>query len=167
MGGGEVCFGNKIIINQRTKLQGTGKIIIEDNCMLGYGLGPDYYYNCILLQARNSESIIKLGKNTSINNNVSIISCDSVTIGANVRIGNRVMIIDSDFHDLNPDKRSDPGISKPIIIHDNVFIGANAMILKGVSIGQNSVLGAGSVLTAPIPENVVAAGNPAKVIKQL
>jgi acetyltransferase-like isoleucine patch superfamily enzyme len=86
-----------------------------------------------------------------------------ITLGKNVRCGANTLITDSDWH-LN-----DPrvGESKPIIIHDNVWLGYGAIVMKGVTIGENTVIGAGSIVTKSIPANVIAAGNPCKVIKQL
>ena len=59
------------------------------------------------------------------------------------------------------------GKCKPIIIEDNVWLGINSSVLKGVTIGKNSVIGAGSVVTKNIPANVIAAGNPCRVIKKI
>ena len=86
-----------------------------------------------------------------------------ITLGDNVRVGANTTIISGDAHQDDPRA----GKNKPINIEDNVWIGANVMILKGVTIGRNSVVGAGSIVTKSIPENVVAAGNPCKVIKPL
>lgn len=84
-------------------------------------------------------------------------------------IGVNLQIIDSDFHELDPDSRFGGKniIKKDVTINENVFIGNNVTILKGVIIGKNSVIGNCSVVTKDIPENVIAAGNPAKVIKKL
>ena len=86
-----------------------------------------------------------------------------IIIGNKVRVGANVTIMDGDAHQDDP--RS--GDNKPVIIADGVWIGANVFILKGVSIGKNSVIGAGSVVTRNIPPDVVAAGNPCKVIMNL
>lgn len=86
-------------------------------------------------------------------------------------IGSGCLITDTDSHPLNWNDRlrndDSKTKSKPIIIDDNVFIGARSIILKGVTIGSGSVIGAGSVVTQSIPPNVVACGNPAKIIKKL
>ena len=99
------------------------------------------------------------------------ICCESrITIGDHVRLGNLVTIVDTDFHPLNLHHRlvaPNDGRSKPITIEDHVFIGMSVMVLKGSHIGRGSVIGAGSVVTGTIPPNVIAAGNPAVVIKQL
>lgn len=92
-----------------------------------------------------------------------------VVIGANTMLGANVIITDSDFHPIEPAARhSLEGVrSCEVIIGRNVFIGANAIILKGVTIGENSVIGAGSVVTSSIPANTIAAGNPCRVLKPL
>ena len=92
------------------------------------------------------------------------ISCHkSITIKTNVRIGSNVTIMDSDQH------LDDPRVGKPssITIHENVWIGSNCIVLKGVSIGKNSIIAAGSLVNKNISENTIAAGIPAKEIKKI
>jgi len=93
---------------------------------------------------------------------------ESIRIGNDVMAGANVLITDFDWHALNPEERKhgEPE-SKPIVIEDNVFIGYSSTILKGVCIGMNSVIGANSVVTKDIPANVIAAGNPCKVLKSI
>ena len=86
-----------------------------------------------------------------------------IRLGNNVRCGANTLITDSDWH--SDDYRT--GKDKPIIIEDNVWLGYGVKVLKGVHIGKNSLIGANSVVTKDIPANVIAAGNPCKVIKQL
>lgn len=89
-------------------------------------------------------------------------------IGDECLIGPSLFVSDSDFHELDPGKRLLTTYEcKPVEIKRNVFIGANVTILKGVVIGENSVIASGSVVTASIPANVVAGGVPAKVLKGL
>lgn len=112
-----------------------------------------------------------------IGNNVGVastcITCQKrITIGANTRIGAGCLIMDSDHHSLQPQHRSsiEDGLhvkSLPIIIGHDVFIGARSIICKGISIGDNSVIAAGSVVTRDIPSNEIWGGNPAKFIKKL
>jgi acetyltransferase-like isoleucine patch superfamily enzyme len=95
----------------------------------------------------------------------SLLSCSqSITIGANTLVGAECMIVDSDFHGYPLDENK-PAKTAPVEIGDHVFIGARTIILKGVKIGNRSVIGAGSVVTSDIPENSLAAGNPARVIR--
>ena len=99
---------------------------------------------------------------------VTIGAKEKITIKNNVLAGANVVITDFDWHSVDPQlRRTDAGGSKPVVISDNVFIGVNCIILKGSSIGRNSVIGANSVVTGDIPENCIAAGNPARVIRSL
>ena len=95
----------------------------------------------------------------------SVLSChERITIGTNTMIGAECLIMDSDFHGL-PLGENRAIRSAPVQIGDHVFIGARAIILKGVNIGRKAVIGAGSVVTGDIPANSVAAGNPARIIR--
>lgn len=87
----------------------------------------------------------------------------SVVLGKNVRCGANVLITDSDWH-LEDRRAISP---KEVVIENNVWLGVNVIVLKNVRIGENSVIGAGSVVTRNIPANVIAAGNPCKIIKNL
>jgi len=86
-----------------------------------------------------------------------------VELGKNVRCGANTLITDSDWHQDDPRA----GNPKPVIIEDNVWLGYGVIVLKGVTIGKNSVIGAGSVVTRSIPSNVIAAGNPCRIVKNL
>lgn len=102
----------------------------------------------------------------------SICAASSIRIGAGCLIGANVTLADTDFHAISPSNRrynSNPDeiAVAPIVIEDNVFIGADVFILKGVTVGKNSVIGAASVVTRDVPENSVAAGNPARVVRRI
>ena len=95
---------------------------------------------------------------------------DKLTIGNNVKIGACVLLIDTDTHPMDYEIRrtSNKGTkSAPIVIEDDVWIGAHSIVLKGVTIGARSIIGAGSVVTKDVPSDCVAAGNPCKVIRYL
>ena len=116
-------------------------------------------------------------------NGALVMSEERIEIGSHCLISWNVGIADSDFHPLAPaqriidahalapffkDRPPRPKLrTAPVIISDNVWIGMNAIILKGVTIGENSVVAAGAVVTKSVPPNVVVAGNPAVVTKQL
>lgn len=149
-------------------LNGKGKISFGNNVQIGVVNSPEYYSHYSYFEARNSESNISIGNNVTINNHCSIEALLKITIQDDVLIGVNCAILDNDGHDLVSDKRI-TGIpkSEEILIKNNVFIGDNVTILKGVTIGENSVIGNGSIVTKSIPANVVAAGNPAKIIKEI
>lgn len=149
---------------------GEGQIRIGNNVNFGVRYSKDCYTRYCYINARRKESVIEIGDNTWINNNITIISDGKkISIGKDCLIGTDVEIMDSDFHDLEPRHRfGGKNILKgDVTIEDNVFIGNGVVILKGVTIGKNSVIGNRSVVVKNIPANVIAAGNPAKVIKQL
>ena len=106
--------------------------------------------------------LIEIGDGVFINSGVSISACKSVTIGDNCQIGPRVLIMDNDFH-VAGDPLQQPQ-SKPIVLEDHVWIGAGAIVLKGVRIGRRASIGAGSVVTRDVPADAVVAGAPARPI---
>lgn len=112
---------------------------------------------------------LRIGNKVGMSN-TTVVATLSVEIGDNVMIGGGVTIVDSDFHSLNPIYWHTPDDSmkmkkEPIIIGNNVFIGMDSTILKGVNIGSNAVIAAGSLVTDDVPANQVWGGNPAKFIR--
>jgi maltose O-acetyltransferase len=106
-------------------------------------------------------------ENLYINYDCVILDCNRVYLGNNVFLAPKVQIYTA-THPLDPEtRRSGLEMAMPIAIGDDVWIGGGAIICPGVSIGNNTVIGAGSVVTKDIPANVVAVGNPCKVIKQI
>lgn len=114
-------------------------------------------------------AVISIGDNVGISNS-AIVAHKLIKIGNNVLIGGNCKIYDTDFHSQNSNDRINgfKGIKiLPVIIEDGAFIGAHSTILKGVVIGKNSIVGAGSVVTRNIPQGEIWAGNPARFIKKL
>ena len=114
---------------------------------------------------------IKIGDNVGISS-ATIWASESITIGNNVNIGGDSILMDSDAHSLDYAVRRTPedcskARTKPIVIGNDVLIGARTIILKGVTIGERSVIGGGSIVTKSIPSDCIAAGNPCKVIRML
>ena len=115
------------------------------------------------------------GAKITIGDDVGVSGCTisaskSIFIGNRVLIGSGTAIVDQDAHQIDPDdRRNGTGEIKkaPVIIEDDVFIGARSIILKGVTVGHGSVIGAGSVVVRSIPPDSIAAGNPAKVVRSL
>jgi len=156
-------------IIQHITIQGRGKIEIGTGTQLGVYPSPGFKRGEFYLEARNTTAQIILGKNVFINNNCTIIADRStVEIGDKTLIGPNFFCVDSDFHPLDPTQRLTSNYNcQSVKIGENVFIGAHVTILKGVNIGDDAVIAAGSVVVRDIPRGVVAAGNPAKLICDL
>jgi acetyltransferase-like isoleucine patch superfamily enzyme len=108
---------------------------------------------------------LEIGDRTSINYGADFAVTGLVRIGADCRIGTHVIILDNDFHELGD--RSRRPVAKPVTIENGVWIGNRSIVMPGVTIGANSVIGAGSVVVTDIPGDSLAMGNPARVIKKL
>jgi len=147
----ELLIGNRVLINNRV-----------------YGNAATMTHRTSLTTLREHASI-RIHDDVGLSGN-SIAACESIEIGARTMIGSGSVLWDTDFHPLDPEmRRQHPthgARSRAIRIEEDVFVGARSMILKGVTIGQGSIVGAGSVVTSSIPAGVIAAGNPAKVIRQ-
>ena len=110
---------------------------------------------------------ISIGANFYANYNLTILDCGKVTIGANVFIAPNVSLFTAG-HPIHFEPRNQEfEYAIPILIGNNVWIGGNVVINPGVTIGDNSVIGAGSVVTKNIPNNVIAFGNPCKVVRNI
>jgi len=154
--------------NQPVLMLGRGVIEFEDEVKLGYFPSPFFFNGYIHIEARGADSLVKVGEGTHINNNfVAISEHVSIIIGKRCLFGTNVEIYDSDFHGLAVAYRgvSDPAQAKSVFIGDDVFVGSNVKIMKGAEIGVGSVIANGAVVIGKIPANVVAGGNPAKVLR--
>lgn len=112
-------------------------------------------------------SHISIGARTFINYNLTALDVARISIGDDVQIGPNVQLL-TPTHPVAPEpRRAKIEGAKPITIGDNVWIGGGAIILPGVTVGENSVVGAGAVVTRDVPANVVVAGNPARMMRNL
>jgi maltose O-acetyltransferase len=110
---------------------------------------------------------ISIGSGTFVNVGGIILDCARVTIGEDVQIGTAVQLLTPD-HPRDPvRRRSGVESANPITIGDNVWLGGGVIVLGGVTIGANSIIGAGSVVTRDVPADVVAVGNPCRVLRSL
>lgn len=126
---------------------------------------PDRRVRLCVWPAEPGSGEIRIGDYGLVCPGVRIGSAAGVFIGDNCMIASGAYITDSDWHGLYD--RVSTGTASPVTIAENVWIGDGAMVCKGVSVGRNSVIGAGAVVTRDVPENAVAAGNPAGVVKRL
>lgn len=159
------------------KLPGTSQIFIGKKVVLNSddeNSNTALTYRCTLACGLNGQ--IEIGDNTMMNG-VSVTAYKKVVIGKNCQIASGTFISDTDFHPVDPKIREREVMGykidyntvnkSEINIGNNVWIGWGVIILKGVTIGDNSIIAAGAVVVKDIPENVMAAGNPAKVIKNI
>lgn len=109
---------------------------------------------------------ISVGRNVFVNQNCTFYDLGGLDIADDVMIGPNVSLITSG-HPLDPSRRRSVVVAKPIVIEKNVWIAANVIVIGGVTVGENSVIAAGSVVTRDVPPNTLAGGNPASVIRMI
>lgn len=153
-----LCQGSKIVMNKGvTLVSNSSNNYAEIN-------------HRVILATLSPEAIITLD-GCGISGS-SICAAESVYIGKNVGLGANTSVYDTDFHPIDPDKRrNQSGLTHvkiaPISIGNDAWIGANSLILKGVTIGEGAVVAAGSVVTQDVSSMTVVGGNPAKLIKEI
>jgi acetyltransferase-like isoleucine patch superfamily enzyme len=150
--------GRNLRIDGRLIIRGPGTVIFGDNVRIGMTVTPWTY---------GADAVISVGDDSFING--TGFGCQrEIRIGAKAIIG-RASIMDTDFHSIEIDRHRPeaPVRVAPVVLEENVWIGAQAGILPGTQIGRNSVVGFGAVCAGVFPANAVIAGNPAKVIKTL
>lgn len=143
--------------HERAEIRSLFSELIGEQVDETFALFPPFYTDC----GKN----IHIGKNVFINAGCHFQDQGGIYIGDGAQIGHNVVLATLN-HDLTPENRRTV-IPAPITIGKNVWIGANATVLSGVTIGDNSVIAAGAVVTKDVPENVVAGGVPAKIIKYI
>lgn len=149
----EVSVDCDIKLKTEVKIRDRGELSIEGSVEILNG--------CYLFVGDHAK--LKIGNGTSINTNTRISCSNKIEIGKDCLISFDVVIIDNDYHQIYIDGTPKQK-SNPIIIGDNVWIGARAVVLKGVSIGENSVVAAGTVVNKDVPPNTLVGGNPMKII---
>jgi acetyltransferase-like isoleucine patch superfamily enzyme len=152
------------VINQPVQMVGQGKIRFNGSVYLGVFPSPHWLDGYTYIEARLNESVIQIEDGVYISNNCVLFSDGpGIFIGKHTMLGWNCEILDSDVHDTHREKRMD-GIPKrgKVVIGENVMIGPNVIILKGVRIGDNSVISNGTVITRSIPANTLVYGNPAR-----
>lgn len=160
----KVKFGKRIGIHLINSIRGKLNIELFDGAKINIGKflmtrGP-LYLKC------TKDAYVKIGEECFFNNNCSITAAEKIIIGNQCKFANNLVIIDHD-HAIEQGHATAELITKPIIIEDNVWVGANCTILKGIHIGKGSVVAAGSVVTKNVPSYSIVAGVPAKIIKEI
>ncbi len=173
-----VKYGANCMILGRLNISGCGNITIGDNFYFSSGNAVNPISSNLqgAILTDNPAATIKIGDNVGMSSTRMWVH-DTLMIGNNVNIGACVLIIDTDCHELDfrvrnhtlPSSARDGQFVKsaPVTIEDDAWIGAHSIILKGVTIGARSIIGAGSVVTKSIPADCIAAGNPCRVIRMI
>jgi serine acetyltransferase len=162
--------GSRFFLRAPLYLMGPKFISIGDNFYAGYRLRLEAHH---FTYGNNTLPVLTIGNNVSFNYDCHVGCCNEIVIGDNVLFASRVFITDHyhgniDYDSLSTAPADRPICSKgPVIIGDNVWVGEGVAIMPNVTIGRNAIIGANSVVTADIPENSVAGGIPAKIIRVL
>lgn len=164
----KIFFKNARLIRLPFDIRNRKNIKIGDNFTAGFGCRIEAFPS-----NNNVEYCITIGENVQINDYVHIGAVGSITIGNNVLMASKIYISDHNHGSYDEISSDHPmsvplnrkAICKPVVIEDNVWIGESVCILPGVTIGSGSVIGALSVVTKSIPPYCIAAGSPAKIIK--
>jgi acetyltransferase-like isoleucine patch superfamily enzyme len=148
---------------------GPGRIEIGQGVRFGWPRSPGFHSTYAYVEAGLEHSVVSIGDDGLFNNGCVIRSeGPGITIGPRALFGTGAEVMDSDFHDLHPERRHG---GRPKVGHveigENVWLGSNVLVLKGTRIGANTVVGAGSVVTVDLPADVVAAGQPARPVREL
>lgn len=161
--GQRVRFGKNFRVAGRLDIRGPGTVVFGDDCtVLAARFAPVTPYT------HSPQAIIQIGHRVVLNG-TRLGCCQRIDVAEGCVLAD-ARLFDTDFHALESKGRHrwhTEGVTKPITIGPDVWVGAGAMILKGVSIGAHAVVGAGSVVTREVPPWAVVAGNPARVVKRL
>lgn len=150
----------KVRVWGRPSVHNSGTMIVQQRVRI-------FSTNAVTELVAQDGGLLEIGESTFINYGCSIAASQLVRIGPYCNIGTHVIMMDNDFHRIEPERRNERPESAPIVLEENVWLGARVIVLGGVTIGQGSVVGAGSVVTRDIPPRTVAVGMPAKVIRNI
>ena len=152
--------GERVRLRGRPSIQNDGRMVIGSRVQL---VSTAAKLELVAMEGGSLE----IGDRTLVNYGGSIAAAQSIRIGARCLIGTHAIIMDNDFHRLEPERRLEWPESRPIVIEDNVWLGGRVTVLGGVTIGEGSCIGAGSVVVDDIPARSLAVGVPARVIRAL
>lgn len=152
--------GERVRMRGRPSVRNEGRMIIGQRVQLVSTIAT-------LELVTGPKGTLEIGERSLVNFGCSLVATRLVRIGARCQIGTYTMMLDNDYHHVEPERRLERPPSKPIIVEDNVWIGARVIVMSGVTIGEDSCIGAGSVVTSDVPRRTLAAGVPARTIRSL
>lgn len=153
-------LGSRVRLRGRPRVVTYGHLIVHDRVQLVSDVAT-------LELVTGVDGTLEIGRRSLVNFGCSLVAMDRVTIGPECLIGPHCMIMDTPFHNVEPDRRLEPPEVRPIAIGRNVWLGARVIVMPGVTIGDDAAIGAGSVVTRDVPARAFAAGVPAKTIRML
>jgi acetyltransferase-like isoleucine patch superfamily enzyme len=160
--GDRVVFGPGFQANCKLVIKGPGRVIF------GANVNAWAHEERNVLITYDRDVTIRVGSNVRLNG-VGLMAKRGITIGDNCILGS-TLLVDTDFHSVRRDRAANPHapvLSAPIVVEDNVWLAGQTVVLKGVTIGANSVVGFRAVVTRDVPPDVIVAGNPARVVRTL
>ena len=160
--GDRVVFGPGFQTNRKLVIKGAGRVVF------GANVNAWAHEERNVIIAYDRDVTISIGSNVRLNG-VGLMAKRGITIGDNCILGS-TLLVDTDFHSVRRDRatnRHAPVLSAPIVVEDNVWLSGQTVVLKGVTIGANSVVGFRAVVTRDVPSDVIVAGNPARVVRGL
>ena len=152
--------GARVRLRGRPAVRNRGRMVIGERVQLVSTIAT-------LELVANDGAELVIGPRSLVNFGCSLVAHDRVEIGADCHLGPYTMLSDNNYHRVEPDRRLERPPSEPIVVGDNVWIGARSMVMPGVTIGRDSCIGAGSIVTKDIPARTLAVGAPARVIRDL
>lgn len=153
-------LGERVRVRGFPVVENRGRMVIGDRVQLVSTIAT-------LELVSEAGGLLEIGRRSLVNFGCSLVAHEHVSIGAECQIGPYTMMLDNDYHRVEPERRNERPPSRPILIGDNVWIGARVIVTSGVTIGRDSVVGAGSVVTADVPPRTLVAGVPARPVKAL
>jgi maltose O-acetyltransferase len=152
--------GERVRVRGRPAVTNRGRMVIGERVQLVSTIAT------LELVTEHGGTLI-IGERSLINFGGSVVATQLVTIGARCQIGPYAMLLDNDYHRVEPERRLERPPSAPIVLEDDVWLGARVIVMSGVTIGAGSSVGAGSVVTADVPPRSVVGGVPARLIRTL
>lgn len=160
-----IIVGHNLMIYRKLDVRGPGRIVIGDNCKV-YGVRGDFH-QYVTLYTHRPDAFIRIGDNVNLFG-ARISACFAITIG-NAALIEESGIADSDFHSIDRGRESPENEVKEkceVVLGNRVSIGSRSIIMKGVQIGDDTIVGPGSIVTRTLPARVFAIGNPARVLSR-
>ena len=152
--------GTRVRLRGRPAVTNRGRMVIGERVQLISTIAT-------LELVAEEGGLLEIGPRSLVNFGCSLVASKLVSIGPRCHIGPYTMMLDNDFHRVEPERRLERPESKPIIVEENVWIGARVILISGVTVGKDACIGAGSVVTSDIPPRTLAAGVPARVIRAI